>query len=216
MGAKRMQGHRTLGLFLAVAVLAGCHTTTSRPKGPGPAATNNESTAEGIVVGDDKTSIEAAIEGGSSASSATRTETTEVPSRGIPLADNAPDSYVVKRGDTLWGIAKVFLRDPWFWPEIWQVNPQVHNPHLIYPGDTLRLVYIDGRPQLALQRGELERGNGVRVEPRVRSEPLDAPITTIPYPTVPASPPTPTAPPQHQPNITPPLLTPPPFHLSLP
>src|SRR5258708_1868794 len=184
MGAKRMQGHRTLGLFLAVAVLAGCHTTTSRPKGPGPAATNNESTAEGIVVGDDKTSIEAAIEGGSSASSATRTETTEVPSRGIPLADNAPDSYVVKRGDTLWGIAKVFLRDPWFWPEIWQVNPQVHNPHLIYPGDTLRLVYIDGRPQIVLQRGELERGNGVRVEPRVRSEPLDAAITTIPYATV--------------------------------
>jgi LysM repeat protein len=179
-----MQGHRTLGLFLAVAVLAGCHTTTSRPAAPGPAATNNESTAEGIVVGDDKTSIEAAIEAGSSARTETRTETTEVPSRGIPLADNAPDSYVVKRGDTLWGIAKVFLRDPWFWPEIWQVNPQVHNPHLIYPGDTLRLVYIDGRPQIVLQRGELERGNGVRVEPRVRSEPLDAAITTIPYATV--------------------------------
>jgi LysM repeat protein len=178
-----MQGHRTLGLFLGVAVLAGCHTTTPRHEAPPPVASNNESTAEGIVVGDDKTSIEAAIEAGSSASSA-RTETTEMPSKGIPLADNAPDSYVVKRGDTLWGIAKVFLRDPWFWPEIWQVNPQVHNPHLIYPGDTLRLVYIDGRPQIVLQRGELERGNGVRVEPRVRSEPLDAAITTIPYATV--------------------------------
>ncbi len=105
------------------------------------------------------------------------------PSRGIPLADNAPDSYVVKRGDTLWGIAKVFLRDPWYWPEIWQVNPQVHNPHLIYPGDTLRLVYIDGRPQIVLQRG-LERGGDVRVEPRVRSEPIDSAITTIPYATV--------------------------------
>jgi hypothetical protein len=143
---------------------------------------NNDS-AEGIVVGDEKTSIEAAIEAGGSSSSRTET-TTEVPSRGIPLADNAPDSYVVKRGDTLWGIAKVFLRDPWFWPEIWQVNPQVHNPHLIYPGDTLRLVYIDGRPQIVLQRGTLERGDGVRVEPRVRSEPLDAAITTIPYATV--------------------------------
>jgi hypothetical protein len=85
----------------------------------------------------------------------------------------------VKRGDTLWGIAKVFLRDPWFWPEIWQVNPQIHNPHLIYPGDTLRLVFIDGKPQILLQRGD-----AARVEPRVRSEPLEAAVTTIPYATV--------------------------------
>ncbi len=85
----------------------------------------------------------------------------------------------MKRGDTLWGIAKVFLRDPWYWPEIWQVNPQVHNPHLIYPGDTLRLVFIDGKPQILLQRGD-----EARVEPRVRSEPLETAITTIPYATV--------------------------------
>jgi hypothetical protein len=85
----------------------------------------------------------------------------------------------VKRGDTLWGIAKVFLRDPWYWPEIWQVNPQVHNPHLIYPGDTLRLVFIEGKPQILLQRGD-----AARVEPRVRSEPLETAITTIPYATV--------------------------------
>ena len=148
-------------------------------------ATSNESAADGIVVGNDKTAMEAAIEAAGSASSASpAAETTEAPHRGIPLADNAPDSYVVKRGDTLWGIAKVFLRDPWYWPEIWQVNPQVHNPHLIYPGDTLRLVYIDGKPQIVLQRGDLQRGDGVRVEPRVRSEPLDAAITTIPYATV--------------------------------
>jgi LysM repeat protein len=170
-----MQGHRNLGLFLAVAVLAGCHSTAPRPEAStGPAAMPNEP-SDGTVVGSDKTSIEAAIE----ASSSGATETAEVPRRGIPLADNAPDSYVVKRGDTLWGIAKVFLRDPWYWPEIWQVNPQVHNPHLIYPGDTLRLVYIDGQPQIVLQRGD-----GVRVEPRVRSEPIDSAITTIPYATV--------------------------------
>ena len=170
-----MQGHRNLGLLLAVAVLAGCHSTAPRPEAStGPAAMPSEP-SDGTVVGSDKTSIEAAIE----ASSSGATETAEVPRRGIPLADNAPDSYVVKRGDTLWGIAKVFLRDPWYWPEIWQVNPQVHNPHLIYPGDTLRLVYIDGQPQIVLQRGD-----GVRVEPRVRSEPLDSAITTIPYATV--------------------------------
>jgi LysM repeat protein len=169
-----MQGHRILGALLAVAVVAGCHSQATRPEAPPAAAINNEPSVEGTVVGDDKTAMEAAIEAGSS-----RTETAEVPRRGIPLAENAPDSYVVKRGDTLWGIAKVFLRDPWFWPEIWQVNPQVQNPHLIYPGDTLRLVYIDGQPQIVLQRGD-----GVRVEPRVRSEPIDSAITTIPYATV--------------------------------
>ena len=98
---------------------------------------------------------------------------------GPALNPNAPDSYVVKRGDTLWGIAKVFLRDPWFWPEIWQVNPQVQNPHLIYPGDTLRLVYIEGRPTIMLQRGD-----AALVLPRVRSQPLEASVTTIPYETV--------------------------------
>jgi LysM repeat protein len=169
-----MQGHQILGLFLGVAVLTGCHSAAPRPEAPAPAVTANEPAVEGTAVGDDKTAMEAAIDAGPSS-----TETAEVPRRGIPLADNAPDSYVVKRGDTLWGIAKVFLRDPWYWPEIWQVNPQVHNPHLIYPGDTLRLVYIDGQPQIVLQRGD-----GVRVEPRVRSEPIDSAITTIPYATV--------------------------------
>jgi hypothetical protein len=85
----------------------------------------------------------------------------------------------VKRGDTLWGIAKVFLRDPWYWPEIWQVNPQVHNPHLIYPGDTLRLVYVEGRPTITLQRGD-----AARVLPRIRSQPLEGAVTAIPYASV--------------------------------
>jgi LysM repeat protein len=169
-----MQGQQILGLFLGAAILAGCHSAAPKPEERAPAVVADEPTTQGTVVGDEKNAIEAAIEASSS-----RTETAEVPRRGIPLADNAPDSYVVKRGDTLWGIAKVFLRDPWYWPEIWQVNPQVHNPHLIYPGDTLRLVYIDGQPQIVLQRGD-----GVRVEPRVRSEPIDSAITTIPYATV--------------------------------
>jgi hypothetical protein len=168
-----MQGHQKLGLFLAVAMVAGCQTQAPREEVP-VAAAPAESTLEGTPVGDQKTAMEAAVD-----ASTARETAAEVPSKGIPLADNAPDSYVVKRGDTLWGIAKVFLRDPWFWPEIWQVNPQIHNPHLIYPGDTLRLVFIDGKPQILLQRGD-----AARVEPRVRSEPLEAAVTTIPYATV--------------------------------
>jgi LysM domain len=99
---------------------------------------------------------------------------------GAPVLNpNAPESYGVKKGDTLWAIAKVFLRDPWYWPEIWQVNPQVQNPHLIYPGDTLRLVYIEGRPTIMLQRGD-----AARVLPRVRSQPFEGAVTTIPYESV--------------------------------
>src|SRR4249920_3702720 len=69
---------------------------------------------------------------------------------GIPLATDAPDTYTVKTGDTLWDISKVFLRDPWYWPEIWYVNPQIKNPHLIYPDDVLKLVYIDGQPRVTI------------------------------------------------------------------
>ena len=168
-----MQGHQIIALTLSMAVLAGCQT--ERPvEAPVPVAAP-ESAVQGTVVGDDRTAMEAAIDAGPS----TAAPASEAAPGGLALNPNAPDSYVVKRGDTLWGIAKVFLRDPWYWPEIWQVNPQVQNPHLIYPGDTLRLVYIQGRPTIMLQRGD-----AARVLPRVRSEPLEAAVTTIPYATV--------------------------------
>src|SRR6202521_5300371 len=176
-----MHGHHLIALTLAVSLVAGCRT--ERPMtAPIPVATS-EPSVEGTVVGDDRTAMEAAIDAGPSTPAGDSQAATA--SGGAPaLAPNAPDSYVVKRGDTLWGIAKVFLRDPWFWPEIWQVNKQIQNPHLIYPGDTLRLVYIDGHPRVTLQRGTMERGDSARVEPRVRSEPLESAVTTIPYATV--------------------------------
>ncbi len=100
---------------------------------------------------------------------------------GIPLTADAPEQYVVKPGDTLWDISKVYLREPWYWPEIWYVNPQVANPHLIYPGDVLRLVYIDGQPRLTIaERAEGGTG-GRKLSPQVRREPMSRAITAIPY-----------------------------------
>ena len=94
----------------------------------------------------------------------------------IPLADGAPSQYVVQVGDTLWDIAATFLNDPWFWPEIWYVNPDIENPHLIYPGDVLGLVYIDGQPRITNVRAST-----YRLSPQARVTPLTESITSIPY-----------------------------------
>src|SRR6478609_2767246 len=73
---------------------------------------------------------------------------------GIPLTElvpDAPDSYTIKSGDTLWDISKLFLKSPWRWPELWGMNrEQITNPHLIYPGQMLLLVKMDGRASLQL------------------------------------------------------------------
>ena len=89
------------------------------------------------------------------------------------LNANHPDRYVVKKGDTLWDISGMFLRKPWLWPEIWHVNPQIANPHLIYPGDELELVYIDGKPRLQL-------AGTSRLSPGIRTTPWDGAIPVIP------------------------------------
>jgi hypothetical protein len=100
-----------------------------------------------------------------------------------------PQTYIVQEGDTLWDISSVFLRDPWYWPEIWFKNPQIENPHLIYPGDTLAIVYVGGEKRIQLQsRGAdgaaLSQTEGglkvVKVNPRVRTQSIDATIPSIP------------------------------------
>lgn len=93
----------------------------------------------------------------------------------IGLRDDAPLRYVVKKGDTLWDIAAYFLSDPFYWPELWYANPDIANPHLIYPGDILYLVYVDGRPQLRRSPGASDR-----LSPRVRELPIAQAIPTIP------------------------------------
>ena len=92
------------------------------------------------------------------------------------LAEDAPEEYVVQVGDTLWDIAATFLRDPWYWPEIWYVNPQVENPHLIYPGDVLALVYIDGAPRVTVGQA-----GSFRLSPQARVTPLTEAITSVSY-----------------------------------
>jgi hypothetical protein len=95
----------------------------------------------------------------------------------IELNPSHPDRYVVVAGDTLWDISAMFLSEPWYWPEIWYVNPQIDNPHLIYPGDILTLVYVDGKPQLHLQRGS----GTTRLSPSVRTEDGNNAIPSIPF-----------------------------------
>ena len=93
----------------------------------------------------------------------------------VELNDEAPQTYIVKKGDTLWGISGMFLAEPWLWPELWDVNPQIDNPHLIYPGDELYLVWVDGQPKL-----RLKRGRDVKLAPNMRVSALDLAIPVIP------------------------------------
>ncbi|MEX6500578.1 LysM peptidoglycan-binding domain-containing protein [Pseudomonas zhanjiangensis] len=96
----------------------------------------------------------------------------------VQLKDGHPDRYTVVKGDTLWDISGRFLSQPWKWPEIWHANPQVENPHLIYPGDQLSLVYVDGQPRLMLERGA-SRGT-IKLSPQIRSTPMAEAIPAIP------------------------------------
>ncbi len=164
---------RTLGLAMLTALaLTGCATVGAGADAPADrsAGVGEEPVAEQPAVA--MTATEAAV----AASPADDSMPAEQPARSI-VNPTAPSSYTVKRGDTLWDIAAMFLRDPWLWPEIWQVNPQVENPHLIYPGDVLTLAYgADGRPEIRLTRGP-----GARLQPMLRAGEVDDAITTIPY-----------------------------------
>jgi len=118
----------------------------------------------------------------------------------VQLAEGAPGTYVVKKGDTLWAISAMYLRDPWLWPELWKLNPQIQNPHLIFPGDQVSLSFVDGQAQLSVSRGgevvattgpapagepaaapprETATGS-IRVTPKIRVTPLEEAVTFLP------------------------------------
>ncbi|MFC6670596.1 LysM peptidoglycan-binding domain-containing protein [Marinobacterium aestuariivivens] len=98
----------------------------------------------------------------------------EVRSDRIQLREDHPTEYVVVKGDTLWDISGRFLSHPWQWPSVWQVNPQIFNPHLIYPGDIIYLTWVDGQPRLSLRPGI------ARLSPKARVSPLEDAIPAIP------------------------------------
>jgi hypothetical protein len=94
----------------------------------------------------------------------------------VSVRSDHPDEYVVVKGDTLWDISGRFLDKPWQWPAIWQANPQIENPHLIYPGDVISLVYVDGVPQLRLRRGDT-----VKLSPSIRVSDRSDAIAAVPF-----------------------------------
>jgi hypothetical protein len=105
-----------------------------------------------------------------------------------PIREGIPDRYVVKKGDTLWDISSHFLKDPWLWPEVWHVNPEIRNPHLIYPGDVIALTWRDGKPSISIVGAEGEPPpppprtdlTTVKLSPSAREEKLRRAIDTIP------------------------------------
>jgi hypothetical protein len=155
--------------LVAAMLVAGCQSSEpiveTRPAPPPPASADSRDPA------DDMTATEAAIAGLNDVPASAPAQTAQL------IRPDAPMNYTVKRGDTLWDIAAVFLRDPWFWPEIWQINPQVENPHLIYPGDVLSLAYGSNGDARVM----ISQYSGARLQPRLRSEALDGPIDTIPF-----------------------------------
>ncbi|MCW8919694.1 MAG: LysM peptidoglycan-binding domain-containing protein [Gammaproteobacteria bacterium] len=97
----------------------------------------------------------------------------------VVLKPDYPEKYVVVKGDTLWDISARFLKDPWMWPRLWHFNPHIANPHLIYPGDILTIIFINGQPMMQVTR------NG-----KVVTAPMELPaeVAGQPYPTVKLSP----------------------------
>jgi len=91
----------------------------------------------------------------------------------IKIKPDHPEQYTVVKGDTLWDISGKFLEQPWQWPQLWNNNPQIKNPDLIYPGDTLHFSVVDGKPRLSFS-------DSIILKPRIRTSPIAQAIKIIP------------------------------------
>jgi LysM repeat protein len=155
----RVRNARTLPLLCAALLAAGCGSAPQHDNVPVYTSTPEPESIEATTIEPITSTDDARARAGS-----------------LSLRDDVPLSYVVKKGDTLWSISSFFLRDPWQWPELWYVNGKIANPHLIYPGEVLTLVMVNGHPRLASETSlSLERAS-----PRVRVESLDDALPTIP------------------------------------
>ena len=184
LGARLGAGLLTLSL-----TLSGCalfkHSKPAAPESSAAAPAASTSPAAATAPAPDMTATEAAVASAGSEAPAPAPAAPAAAPAAVPanmVKPGAPMSYVVKKGDTLWGIASMFLKDPWLWPEVWIINPKIPNPHLIYPGDTLELAYgAGGSPQISVAEPGAARLESVRLDPRLRSTALDTAIPTIPY-----------------------------------
>ena len=161
-------------LIAAAISVSGCATLFRHSPPVEEAAPPVEQPGAATTPAPELTATEAAIQ--AEEQSGSKSEAAPAPTADL-IKPSAPTQYTVKRGDTLWGISNVFLKNPWQWPEIWYENPKVQNPHRIYPGDVLVLAYDKGgHPQISIgQEGVLH------LNPALRSSPLDDAIPTIPY-----------------------------------
>ena len=121
----------------------------------------------------------------SNASQAVQTSTKSANRRAtgpLQLAADAPSTYIVVKGDTLWDISGRFLKEPWRWPEIWNMNrEQIKNPHWIYPGDVIYMSFdANGNPRLSLTSGVGGTGDDARLQPKIRVDTLSQAIPSIP------------------------------------
>lgn len=172
-------------LLASIVIIASACSST--PKSPAP--TSDEQNAQPFEQISGSIGSETPAE--TTADTVESSETMATPVNNIELKADYPQQYTVVKGDTLWDIASKFLKDPWYWPEIWYRNPQVENPHLIYPGDLLTLIYVNGRPQIQLSRAstddiirkESTDSSGmkiVKLTPNIHRQSLDQAIPVIP------------------------------------